>query len=171
MLKRIFASSSVVALLLMCHLPAQAQTQTPTSQPQQPISQPQEPQTSETQVSPQELQKFAKAVKLLLPIQREANQKITSAIQEGGLSKDRFTEIFATQHMPQVPPATPISQDEKQKFTRTLTKVTAIQEQEQPKMKEIVQNQGLDVPRFNQIQLAVQQNPTLLQQVLKLIQS
>ena len=170
MLKQVLASSSVA--LLLCCLPARAQTQaSPTSQPPKQAPQSQEPQTSETQVSPQELQKFAKAVKLLLPIQREASQQMAAAIEQGGLSKDRFTEIFEAQHMPQVPPAKPISQEEKQKFTRTLAKVTAIQEKEQPKMKQVVQDQGLDVQRFNQIQLEVQHNPTLLQQVLQLIQT
>jgi len=172
MLKQVLASSSVLALLLMCHLPAQAQTQAPAPQPQeQEAPQPQDQQTPQTQVSPQELQKFAKAVKLLLPIQREANQQIALAIQQEGLSKDRFSEIFEAQQMPQVQPATPISQQEKQKFTRTLTKVTAIQQQLQPKLKKIVQDQGLEVPRFNQIQTEVKQNPALLQQVLKLIQT
>lgn len=166
MLKHVFTGASVLALMLACNLPAQAQ-----SQNQPPAAKPQGQSAPQTQVSPQELQQFAKAIKQLLAIEQDANQQMLMAITQEGLSPDRFDEIYKGQQNSQAQPTNPVSQEEKQKFARAMTKVSGIEQQVQPRMKKAVQDQGLELTRFDQIMAAVQRSPDLKQQVQKLIQS
>lgn len=170
MLKQVLTSASVLGLMLVCHLPAQAQNKAPAANPQeQAAPKPQGQQAPETQISQQELQKFASAIKQLLAIEQEANKQMIQAIQQAGLTPDRFEEINRVQQNSQEKPAKPVSQEEKQKFAQARDKVSAIGNQVQPKMTKAIQDQGLDVPRFEQIMAAVQQNPALQKQVQQLI--
>ena len=164
MLKHVFTGASVLALILACNLPAQAQSQAPAAKPPGQS-------TPQAQVSPQELQKFANAIKQLVAIEQDANQQMLQAIKQEGLSPDRFDEIYKGQQTSPAQPTTSVSQDEKQKFARAMTKVTGIEQQVQPRMQKAVQDQGLELARFDQIMAAVQQSPELKQQVQKLIQS
>lgn len=164
MLKQVLTGASVLSLMFVCHLPAQAQSQAPAGKPQGQTA-------PQVQVSPQELQKFANAIKQLLVLEQEANKQMLQAIQQEGLSPERFNQIFMAQRNPQAQTAKPASDEENAKFKRAMTKVAAIEQQMPPKMTKAVQDQGLEVQQFEKIMAAVQGNRELRQQVQKLIKS
>lgn len=166
MLKQVLTGASVLVMMLVSHLPAQAQTRASAPNPSGQVAQkPQGQPALQVRISPQELQKFANAVEQLLVIEREAQQQMIQAIQQEGFTATRFREILSAQ------PSTPVTDEERQKFGQALTKVAAIEQQAEPKMKKAVEDQGLELQRFNQIMAAAQQNPDLRQQVQKLIKS
>jgi hypothetical protein len=164
MFQQLLASSSALMVLLAGPLAAQAQTQQPAPQPQ--------PQTApQTQISPEELQKFAQAVKELQAIDRQAQTDMVKAVEAQGLTEKRFLEIYQSQQKPKASAPANLSSQEKQRFGQALTSVQGIQQQTQTKMQQALKTQGFEVQRFNQVMATVLKDPTLKQQVLQLLQS
>lgn len=146
-------------------IPAPGASQTPQAQPQLPG------QPSQTDVSQEELQKFANAVKKLQPIQQEAETQINQAIQQQDLSEERFGEIYQSRQNPKAKPEKKITREENKKFEQVSTKIQEIQQATQTRMEQTVRTEGLDIQRFNQIFLSLKRNPELLQKVRQLIKS
>ncbi len=142
-----------------------------TTQPQQSQPQPQNQQAPQTEVSQQELQKFANIVKKLQPLQRGALSQIQGAIKQQNLSEQRFGEIYQSQKNPQAQPTKKVTPEEKKKFAQVNAEIAKIQETTQSKMEEAVRAEGLKTSRFNQIFSAIRSNPALMQKVQQMIQS
>ncbi len=166
MLKQLLTGSYVFVLLLAGIRSVQAQVPNPA-----PSTQPQVTTAPQTQISPEELQKFARTLKQLIVIEQGVNQQISQAVSQSGLSEQRFTEIYQARNNPPSQPKTAISSQEKQKFDRTFTKLGEIQQQGQSKMQQIVKKEGIEPARFQQIMAAVKQDPALKQKVQQMIQS
>lgn len=161
MFKQLIASSSMLMVLLFGALAAQAQTQQPAPQSQPPAA-------PATQISPEELQKFAQTVKQLQALDQQAQSAMLQAVEAQGLTKERFFEIYQSQQNPQA--STELDSQEEQRFQQSLSQVQDIQEQTQAKMEQTVQAQGFEVPRFNQIMATVLKDPELQREVLQMIQ-
>lgn len=161
MFKSLCVSSASLLILLSVSTPALAQPSTSIAQAQVKQSSP--------NVSPQELEQFAQAIQQMREIQIESRDQVSEAIEEEGLSKDRFREILQAQRNPEV--ETNASQAEMQQFESASQKLAEIQRDTQSQMKEAVESQGLEVPRFQQILSAVREEPNLQQQVQQMIQS
>ena len=149
-----------------------ANTQPPARQSAPPAqSLPQSPaqQAPKAQVSQAELQKFANAVKKLQPIQQNALSQITTAIKQQNLSEKRFGEIYQSKQSPQAQPTAKVTPEENKKFEQVNAKIRQIQKSAQSKMEQTVKSEGLEIPRFNQIFLAIRQDPQLLQKVRQML--
>ncbi len=170
MLKQILAGGSVLALVLVGSLSAQAQAPTPAPSPRPPAPQGQQGAPA-PQVSPEEVQKFANAVRQLQGIQQQAQTEMVQAVERTGLSAQRFTEISRSQREPQTQLSQAVTAQERQKFQQASARVGEIQQSTQSRMEQAVQTQGLEVQRFNQIFAAVQQDPSLLQRVQQILQA
>jgi hypothetical protein len=189
MLKQILTGISLCAFLSLAGFPAQAQTQQqpkPQAQPRNqtaPESAPGSPSSgaSNSQVSSQEVQKFANAIKEMRTIQNDAHNQAEQVIQKQGLTVDRFNALLqsqqpqsSSQSQPQAQPnaqASPqASPQEQQKFQQALTELTQLQQDTQRKLEAAVTNQGLTVDRFNQVFAMVRQDPNLRQQVEQQLQ-
>ena len=151
-----------------------ANTQPPARQSAPPTqSPPQSPaqQAPKAQVSQAELQKFANAVKKLQPIQQNALSQITTAIKQQNLSEKRFGEIYQSKQNPQAQATAKVTPEENKKFEQVNAKIRQIQKSAQSKMEQTVKSEGLEPPRFQQIFLAVRQDPQLLQKVRQMLRS
>ncbi|MFP4100429.1 DUF4168 domain-containing protein [Coleofasciculus sp.] len=168
MLKQLLTGGSVLALVLAASLPIQAQAETPAQQPGSP-SQMQE--TPQLEVSQEDLQKFASALEQLQSIEQETQVELVEAIENQGLSVERFQEIALAQQNPEIQPSTEISQAEVESFDQAAGQVTQIQQQAQTRMQEAVEREGLDAQQFSQIGAALQQDPTLQQQFQEMLQN
>ena len=166
MLKQLLTGSYVFVLLLAGTWSVQAQVPNPA-----PSTQPQVTTAPQTQISPEELQKFARTLKQLIVIEQGVNQQIAQAVSQSGLSEQRLTEIYQAQKNPSVQPTTAITSKEKQQFQKTFTKVGEIQQQGQSKTQQVFQKEGLEPTRFKQIFATVKQDPSLKQKVQQMIQS
>lgn len=162
MLKQLLTGSSIIALVLVSSLPAQSQAQSPA--PQTPAQG-----APQTQVSSEELQKFAKSVKQILTIEQGAQTKMAQAVKAEGLSEERFMAIYKVQQNPQAQPKPTVTSQEKQKYDKAFTKLGQIQQDTQSQMAQVLKQQGLEVKRFNEILVAVRQNPDLREKVQQLI--
>lgn len=163
MLKQLLISILICIFLLVGSLSAQADTLESTPQTQQEAPQ--------IQVSPEELQKFANSVKQLQLTYHKFQTAMVQAVESEGLSQERFTEIYLAQQNPEAQPKPEITQKEKQDFEKAFMKVEQIQLDNQLQMKQIVEQEGLEVQRFNQIFATTLQDTTLQQQVRQILQS
>jgi uncharacterized membrane protein YdfJ with MMPL/SSD domain len=159
MVKHILAICSLAVALGMGSLPALAQTPTPTA-----------PATQST-VSEDDLKKFVGAAKKLEVISQERNTQIAKLVKEGGLSLDRFREIYLSKQNSKVKPKTEVTPDEQKRYDRTVEQLVQLQKETQSKMGTAVQSEGLEVPRFLQILETVQKTPDLQKKVEQMLKS
>jgi len=162
-LKSLSLTSASLFIFLSLSAPALANSSLSVAQAQQV-----EP-SSETDISSEELEQFAAAIQEMRSIQMESRNEVSQAIEEEGLSAQRFREILQAQRNPEM--ETDASEAELQKFESASQKLAQIQRDTQSEMKQAVESQGLEVPRFQQILGAVRQQPELRQQVQQIIQS
>lgn len=188
MLKSMLATCSLLAAIAVSSLPVHAQTSpskpAPTTKPvptEKPVPTakpapaatpaPISPTTPQTKISDDELKKFAVATKQLLAIVNEAEGQMVQAVQKQGLTETRFNEIYQSKKNPTAKPTTQITPKEEESYKQAVSQLTQIQESARAKMDKAVQAQGLPMERFNQIFVAVQNNPQLRQEVRKMIQN
>jgi Domain of unknown function (DUF4168) len=183
MYKKLLLGGCVATLMLAAGFPVRSQTmqQAPASQEPQQAPASQEPQQApasqgqqtpqSTDVSSEDLQKFASAIKQILAIQEDYQGRMAQAVEQEGLSQERYMEIQASQSNPSAQPSSEITAEERQNYEQANVKISQLQQEAESKMKEAVQAQGLDIERFNQIFAVVEQDPSLQQQVQQMIQN
>jgi Domain of unknown function (DUF4168) len=192
MLKKILTGSLVCAALAIASFPAQAQSQAPASPA--PIA----PSTGQaSEVTPQEVQQFANALKQMRSIHDEAQTQAGQIIQGQGLTVQRFNEILQSQQTAQAQPsgqppnsqppsgqspsgqspstpaqpAAPASPEEQQKFDQAMTQITQIQQSVEQRMGQAITSAGLEVQRFNQIFTIARQDQGLKQRIEQVLQN
>jgi hypothetical protein len=89
------------------------------AEPLEALSPPQA--AAKVQVNPEELQKFTDTIKELLVTYPKFQTAMVQAVEEEGLSKERFTEIYLAQQNPEVQPSTEITE----RKSKTLKKLLA----------------------------------------------
>lgn len=160
MLKSLLAGGVVFALwFVSSSLPAQAQAM-PAQEQQVPAS----------QISDQELEQFASVIKQLQSIQETGEAQMIEAVQSEGLSPERYLEILQGQRNAETQPTSEVTDEEQQNFEQARNRLVEIQQMMQSKMQQAVEAEGLNVERFEQILVAIQQNPTLQQRVEQLLE-
>ncbi|MBW4595766.1 MAG: DUF4168 domain-containing protein [Brasilonema angustatum HA4187-MV1] len=169
MFKQILTGSYIFVFLLVSSLSAHAQAPKPTSPSSSPS--PQVPGTPQTKVSSEELQKFANSIKQLRVIKQGAVQQMGDVISKSGLSQERFLEIYKSQQNPPEKLKQAMTPQEKQQYEKAVTSLKSIQEKADTNMQQVLQKEGLGLERFNQIQVAVSQDPALKQKVQQMIKS
>lgn len=163
MLKSMFLRGLVGISLLLVPVAVRAQAG------QLAAPQPSAQATSPVSVTSLELQQFVQAIKQLQVVDRQNQQKMAKVLEEEGLSPQRFSEIGQSLQNPGNPPANPISEEEKQKFQNAIQKMEKIQQDSMPKQQRAISMQGLQIERFRQIDIAVQQDPTLKKRVQQML--
>ena len=166
MKRKLILLGSTLLVLLAGRVPAKAQ-ESPAQEPtfEQPAQE-----APQTEISQEDLQKFAQAMEQLQTIRQEFEAEMVQAVESEGLTKERFIEISQTQSNPEAQPTSEVTEEEQQSFEKAIMQLRDLQQAAQTQMKEAVQAEGLDVPRFNQILAAIQQNPELQQQIQQMNQ-
>lgn len=159
MIKHILASSSLMVFLGLGGLPVLAQ--------QKPAPAP----AAQQSVGEADLKKFVSAAKKLEVISQERNTMISQAVQKEGLSLERFREIYVSKQNPEVKLSKAVTQDEQQKYDRTLAQLLEVQKTTQESMGKAVESEGLDVPRFLSILKTIQQTPDLQKKVDQMLKA
>jgi len=156
----ILAGCSLLAVVLLGGLPALA---APVQTAPTPAI------VAQASPSPDEMKKFASAVKQLLALAETTDTQMTQVVQKAGLTAERFNEIHRGTRDPNAKPKTPVTPQEQQSYDRAVAQLTQMQKDAQSKMDQVVVKEGLAVERFNQIFELLQKNPQLREQVQKMI--
>lgn len=118
------------------------------------------------EVTDAELKQFAQTMEKLEPLNQEANEEVVVAIQGSGLSMERFQEIAQS---PQTGVDPQVSEAEQQQMMEINAKLQGIQQKIQAKQLEIIEQSDITVERFQQISLAIQQDPQLQQRFIQIL--
>jgi hypothetical protein len=137
--------------------------------------------SEDVEISDAELQQFANVIPKLQEIERSAQQQLSAAIEDAGITQQRFSELYSQQQAPNTPapapgttpeastPATPATPEEQESFNQVLAQIQTINQRVQTQKIDILEAEGLQPQQFNRILAAVQQDPALRQQIQELI--
>ncbi len=129
----------------------------------------QTPQTpQDTDVSDKELETFASAFQQVQAIDQKAQQDMVKAVQDEGLSVQRYNEILQSEEDP-TQNANP-TEEEKQQLENANKQIDAIQQKAQQSMHKKIQDEGLTVKRYQEIAFAVQNSPELQEKLQQFMQ-
>jgi hypothetical protein len=166
MRKHFLVGCSLLVLTTLGSIPAQAQNPSPAPSPV-----PSPAPSSQQQVNPDELKKFANALKKILVIANDAESQMGQVIQKEGLTPARFNEIYQAKKNPTAKPVSQITPKEEQSYQQAVSQLTKIQESAQTKRDQAIEAEGLKVARFEQILTIAQKSPELRQEIRKMIQT
>lgn len=120
-------------------------------------------------VDENELAQFVDALQQIEQVQMETQQEMISVLDDLDLSTDRFNEIYQAEHNPEFELEQPLSDDEQQRYRTAEQELQGIQEDSQVEMSQVVERQGIDIDRFNEIYVALTQDPELQQRVQEMM--
>lgn len=124
-----------------------------------------------TDVSQDEVEKFANAIEQFQTIQTAAQQQADQILAGESLSWERFNQILQDQRDPQTPATTEVSDQEQQQFDRAVTQLSELQQSTRQQMSAAIQAEGLETARFAEILAMVQRDPSLRQRIEQQIQN
>lgn len=145
-----------ISLIAAGSLFAQVQQQTPQNRP--------EPATSD-EVSDQEIDNLVSAINEMEPIQTEIQEKIQTAVEEEGLSFERFQQIMMGMQNPQMANQMNITDEEQETIQTIQPQLMQIQGEAQQKISAKIEENGLTMQRYRQIVMGAQQDSTLMARV------
>lgn len=120
-------------------------------------------------VNETELAQFVDALQQIEQVQMETQQEMISVLDDLDLSTDRFNELYQAEHNPEFELEQPLSDDEQQRYRTAEQELQGIQEDSQVEMSQVVERQGIDIDRFNEIYVALTQDPELQQRVQEMM--
>lgn len=132
-------------------------------QPQGPQNMP-APATSE-EVTDEEISKVVAALGEMEPIQAEIQEEIQAAVEEEGLTFERFQQMMMAMQNPQLADQVNITAEEKQTIQTLQPTLMQIQGEAQQKIAEKIEENGLTMERYRQIIVGAQQDSTLMARV------
>ncbi len=104
-----------------------------------------------------ELKSFVEANERVTKIQQETQQKMVQAIEDEGLTVDRFNEILQAQQ--DTEKKTDASSEELVSFNSAAQVIMIENKKTETKMETAIQEQGLDLDTYHEIIVAYQQSP------------
>ncbi len=162
--RSILAGATVSVFLLAGQTVTLAQQQTPAEQ-NNPAVTPEK--NTSIEVNDEEIQSFASAFEVVQTIQGESRQKMVEAIEEQGLTIKEYNELLRQQQQPESndSQASNVSAQKQEQFQQADAQIEQIEKEAQAEIETAITNEGLQVERFQQIWIAVRQDPELQQQV------
>ncbi|MBF2080025.1 MAG: DUF4168 domain-containing protein [Synechococcales cyanobacterium T60_A2020_003] len=121
-------------------------------------------------ISTNELQQFAATIPHLVTIEQTGQEQISQAIDQSGLERDRFYEIYQSQEQPTSGSANGVATPEEQSsFETALAQIEAIEQDVASQQQDVIAASGLAPERFNEIMDTVLNDPQLQLEVQDLM--
>ncbi|MEX0661659.1 MAG: DUF4168 domain-containing protein [Balneolaceae bacterium] len=113
-------------------------------------------------VSDEELSQFVKTIADIEPVQMEAQANIEEAVAEEELDFERFQQLMMAMQNPQMADQVEISDEEQEKIESIQPKLTEIQMGAEEEIIAMIEDNGLDVERYQAIMMGAQQDQELM---------
>jgi len=158
----LLAGTTASIFLLIGQTVTLAQEQT--SEQQAPAA---TPENTSMEVGEEEILSFANAFEDVRRIQNESREKMVQAIEQQGLTIQEYNELLRQQEQADGTDSevSNLSEEKEAQFQQADTRVNQIEKEAQAEIETAITNEGLQVERFQQIWIAVRQDPELQQQV------
>lgn len=137
------------------------------SMQQDPMQQP----TAQTEVSDEELETFLELSSELRDVQMESQQKMIAVVEDEGLSVEIYNIIAEAEQTGQSTDDIEVSSDDLDNYERASAQIAEMERELEPEFENIISENGMDMDRFQQINMALQQDPILQQRIQQMMQS
>ncbi|WP_107670989.1 hypothetical protein [Cyanothece sp. BG0011] len=119
------------------------------------------------EVSPIELQQFVQVIKQFQRIERYMQMQMAKAIKKEGLTPEKFMEINESQR--QLRSQSVNSSEDLEKFRKVVVEFQDIMDEAEERRQSTVENQGLELDRFLEIEKIVAGNKQLQSKVEQML--
>lgn len=145
----------------------------PEQQADQPMQDPfqQEQQMADVDVSDEELERFIDVTIELQEGQMEAQQNMITIVEEEGLTVDSYNEIAQGIQMGQTQEELEVSDEDMEKYEAITDLIADIEQDLDAELEEVINESGMSMDRFQQINMALQQDQELLQRAQEMMQA
>ncbi|ACB50702.1 unknown [Crocosphaera subtropica ATCC 51142] len=127
-----------------------------------------EPETAANpKVSPIELQQFVQIIKQFQRIERFTQMQMAKAMKKEGLTPEKFMEINESQR--QLRSESVNSSEDLEKFRKVVVEFQEIMDEAEERRQSTVENQGLELERFLEIEKIVAENQQLQAKVQQML--
>ncbi|MFH5833699.1 DUF4168 domain-containing protein [Halalkalibaculum sp. DA3122] len=127
-------------------------------------------QAPEVDLSDEEVGTFADAIMNAQQIQMKAQQQMVGIIKEEGLDVETYQQIAKSTQMGESPEESGASQEDIEKFESASEAMQEAQKEIQNQIASAVEETGMEMQRFQEINRAVQQDPELQKQIRSKLQ-
>lgn len=163
---------SVVLALSMLACGSDQETQAPDQNaPDQQAQQQFQPDQSapNIEVSDEELELFTEVSMVAQEIQRESQQEMLAIVDEEGLDVQTYNVIAEARFNEQSDDQIDVSAEDLEKFEKASEKVEVVQKEVEGEMVKAIEAEGMDMDRFMEINMAMQQDEELQQRVQQMM--
>lgn len=113
-------------------------------------------------VSDEELNQFVTTISEIEPIQVELQSEVEELVQEHDISMERFQQLMMAMQNPQMADEVEISDEEQEQIQTIQPDLSDLQMKAEEKMVEKIEDNGLDVERYQAIMMGAQQDQELM---------
>ncbi len=169
MLKYIL-SLTIALSMLACESDQEAQGPEQNSGDQQTQQQFQPDQSAPNiEVSDEELEKFTEVTMIAQQIQSESQQEMLAIVEEEELDVQTYNTIAESRFNKQSDDQLDVSAEDIEKFESASAKVEEIQQRVEGEMSEAIEAEGMEMDRYMEINMALQQDQELQQRVQQMM--
>ena len=118
-----------------------------------------------TDVSDEEIEQIASTIGELEPIQVKAQQKMGAALEEEGISLERFQQMMMAMQNPQMADQVEITDEEMSIIQSMQPKLMEIQGEAEQEMSAKMEENGLTMQRYRMVVMGAQQDPELMERL------
>ncbi|HLR25834.1 MAG TPA: DUF4168 domain-containing protein [Fodinibius sp.] len=126
--------------------------------------------TESDSVTDSELKKFADVSVESQKVQREMTEQVDSMLSEEDMDMQRFRQIMLSKRNPQMADSIEVSDKEEETMKKIQPKLMKLNQEAQQEMVSIIQDNGLEPQRFQQIMQAVRTQPKVMERFQKIQQ-
>lgn len=153
------ATGIIVFVFAFFAIPAQAQFEMP---PQEAPPQ--------IEVSNDELELFIDASMDAQTVQAQSQQEMIAVVDEKGIEVSTYNEIMQAQQMGQPVDDLEITAEDLEKFESAHEQIQEIEVKMERQLSQVIEDNGIPMERFQEINMAIQQDPELQQRAQQMIQ-
>lgn len=113
-------------------------------------------------VSEEELNKFVETISELEPIQVQLQSDMQKVIQDQDISVERFQQLMQAMQNPQMAQQVEITDEERQQIQEIQPELSDIQMKAQEEMVKKIEDNGMDMQRYQAIMMGAQQDQQLM---------
>jgi hypothetical protein len=113
-------------------------------------------------VSEEELNKFVDTITQLEPIQVQFQSDVQSLVQEYDISMERLQQLMMAMQNPQMAQQVEMTDQEREQIQEIQPKVSELQMEVQEEMAQKIQENGMNMQRYQAIMLGAQQDQELM---------
>ncbi|MFO7799774.1 MAG: DUF4168 domain-containing protein [Rhodohalobacter sp.] len=123
----------------------------------------------EIDVSDEELETFVKVSGVAQQIQTEAQSDMVAIVEEEDLSVETYNIIAESRYNEQSDDQLDVTQEELDKFEAASDKIGEMERDLDQKVAEAVEEEGMSMDKFMEINMALQQDPSLQERVQQMM--